>query len=248
MSALLGTAEWIESRPIVLQAANQQRRPSDQAERLALLMRDAQEGDRTAYSSLLKEILPILKRLVQRRLGFLPIMDREDIVQEIVLSLHAARATYDPKRPFMPWLMSIARNRMIDNARRNSRRLNNEVLVGEFPAHLADDNASEPASEYINAKVLQHAIAGLPPRQRWALTLLKFRAMSLGEASAVSGMSTGALKVSAHRAIKTLRGSLHSSYVAPPTANESMQGPSQFAAPRPARIRSADHQEAREHA
>jgi RNA polymerase sigma-70 factor (ECF subfamily) len=130
-------------------------------------------------------------------------MDREDIVQEILLSLHAARATYDPKRPFMPWLMSIAQNRMIDNARRSSRRLNNEVLVGEFPAHLADDNAGEPASEYINAKALQHAIAGLPPGQRSALELLKFRAMSLKEASVLSGMSIGALKVSLHRATKT---------------------------------------------
>jgi RNA polymerase sigma-70 factor (ECF subfamily) len=123
--------------------------------------------------------------------------------------LHAARATYDSKRPFMPWLMSIAQNRMIDNARRNSRRLNNEVLVDEIPAHLADDNAGDPASEYSNAKALHHAISGLPPRQRRTLALLKIRAMSLKDASASSGMSTGALKVSAHRAIKTLRGSLH---------------------------------------
>ena len=125
MSELLGTSERIESRPIVLQVATRpHQRQLDQAERLALLMRDAQDGDRAAYASLLKEILPILKRRVQSRLGFLPIMDREDIVQEILLSLHAARATYDPKRPFMPWLMSIAQNRMIDSARRNSRRLN----------------------------------------------------------------------------------------------------------------------------
>ena len=210
MTELLDTAERIQSRPMALQSATRQpQRPSDQAERLALLMRNAQDGDRAAYASLLKEILPILKRRVQSRLGFLPIMDREDIVQEILLSLHAARATYDPKRPFMPWLMSIAQNRMIDNARRNSRRLNNEVLVDEFPAHLADDNAGEPASECINAQSLHHAIAGLPPGQRSALELLKFREMSLKEASALSGMSVGALKVSAHRATKTLRRSLN---------------------------------------
>ena len=82
------------------------------------------------------------------------------------------------------------------------------VLVDEFPAHLADDNAGEPASECINAKALQHAIAGLPPGQRSALELLKFREMSLKQASALSGMSIGALKVSVHRATKTLRGSL----------------------------------------
>ena len=98
MSTLIGTEERIQSRPIVFQSATRQpQRPSDQAERLALLMRNAQDGDRAAYASLLKEILPVLKRRVQSRLGFLPIMDREDIVQEILLSLHAARATYDPK-------------------------------------------------------------------------------------------------------------------------------------------------------
>ena len=210
MTELLDTAERIQSRPMALQSATRQpQRPSDQAERLALLMRNAQDGDRAAYASLLKEILPILKRRVQSRLGFLPIMDREDIVQEILLSLHAARATYDPKRPFMPWLMSIAQNRMIDNARRNSRRLNNEVLVDEFPAHLADDNAGEPASECINAKALQHAISGLPRGQRQALELIKFREPSLKEASALTGMSVGALKVSVHRATKTLRRSLN---------------------------------------
>ena len=210
MTELLDTAERIQSRPMALQSATRQpQRPSDQAERLALLMRNAQDGDRAAYASLLKEILPILKRRVQSQLGFLPIMDREDIVQEILLSLHAARATYDPKRPFMPWLMSIAQNRMIDNARRNSRRLNNEVLVDEFPAHLADDNAGEPASESINAKALQHAISGLPPGQRQALELIKFRETSLKEASALTGMSIGALKVSVHRATKTLRRSLN---------------------------------------
>ena len=210
MTALLDTVERAQSRPIVFQSVTRPpQRPSDQAERLALLMRDAQDGDRAAYASLLKEILPILKRRVQSRLGFLPIMDREDIVQEILLSLHAARATYDPKRPFMPWLMSIAQNRMIDNARRNSRRLNNEVLIDEFPAHLADDNAGEPASESINAKALQHAISGLPPGQRQALELIKFRETSLKEASALTGMSIGALKVSVHRATKTLRRSLN---------------------------------------
>jgi RNA polymerase sigma-70 factor (ECF subfamily) len=210
MTTLMGTQERIQSLPIVFQSARRKpQRPSDQAERLARLMRDAQNGDQTSYTLLLKEILPILKRLVQSRLGFLPVVDREDIVQEILLSLHAARATYDPKRPFMPWLRSIARNRMIDNARRNSRRLNNEVLVGEFPDHVADANAGEPASQYINAEALQQAIAGLPPGQRQALELLKFRTMSLKEASALSSLSTGALKVSVHRAIRTLRGSLN---------------------------------------
>jgi hypothetical protein len=79
MTALLDTVERIHSRPIVFQSVTRPpQRRSDQAERLALLMRDAQGGDQAAYTALLKEILPILKRRVQSRLGFLPFMDRED--------------------------------------------------------------------------------------------------------------------------------------------------------------------------
>ena len=72
---------------------------------LSSLMRKAQDGDQAAYAALLREVLPVLKRVVQARLGFLPVMDREDLVQDILMSLHAARATYDPERPFRPWLI-----------------------------------------------------------------------------------------------------------------------------------------------
>ena len=49
----------------------------------------------------------------------------------------------------------------------------------------------------------------LPPGQRQALELIKFRETSLKEASALTGISIGALKVSVHRATKTLRRSLN---------------------------------------
>jgi RNA polymerase sigma-70 factor, ECF subfamily len=48
----------------------------------------------------------------------------------------------------------------------------------------------------------------LPAGQRTAIELLKLRELSLKEAANVSGMSVSALKVAAHRAIKSLRGSL----------------------------------------
>lgn len=173
---------------------------------LAALMRSAQDGDRVAYAALLREVVPILKRVVQARLGFLPAMDREDLVQDILLSLHAARATYDPERAFIPWLLTIAHNRMVDQARRNSRRAANEVTVDEYPAHIADESAA--GSEFGDPEALRRAIKTLPRGQRSAIELLKLREMSLKEASQATGMSVSALKVSVHRAIKTLRASM----------------------------------------
>ena len=177
---------------------------------LSSLMRKAQDGDQAAYASLLREVLPILKRVVQAGLGFLPVMDREDLVQEILMSVHAARATYDPTRPFKPWLMTITHNRMVDQARRNSRRAANEMSVDEYPADVADAAAGAAADRYGDPEQLRRAIKVLPKGQRSALELLKLREMSLKEASQATGMSIGALKVSVHRAIKTLRVSLKS--------------------------------------
>jgi RNA polymerase sigma factor (sigma-70 family) len=175
---------------------------------LSSLMRKAQDGDKAAYASLLRELLPILKRVIQARVGFLPVMDREDLVQDILMSVHAARATYDPARPFKPWLMTIAHNRLVDQARRNSRRAVNEIAVDEYPTDAADTGSSAAADRYGDPEQLRAAIKVLPKGQRAAIELLKLREMSLKEASQATGMSISALKVSVHRAIKTLRTSL----------------------------------------
>jgi RNA polymerase sigma factor (sigma-70 family) len=183
-----------------------QRAASDR--RLASLMQSAQDGDRVAYAGLLRELVLLLQRLVRGRLGFLQPTDREDLVQDILLSLHAARATYDPRRPFMPWLMSIAHHRMGDRARRHARVWANEVLVDEFAESIFDEGSDLPDSEYGDPELVRQAVKGLPAGQRAAIELLKLRELSLKEAADLSGMSVGALKVAAHRAIKSLRGAL----------------------------------------
>ena len=72
----------------------------------------AQEGDKAAYEHLLADILPVLRSFARRRLG--DDVAAEDVVQEILLSMHRARRTYRPERPFEPWLFAIARNAVID--------------------------------------------------------------------------------------------------------------------------------------
>jgi RNA polymerase sigma-70 factor (ECF subfamily) len=48
-----------------------------------------------------------------------------------LLALHNVRATYDPARPFMPWLLAIAHNRFVDGARRYFRNGVREVPIDE---------------------------------------------------------------------------------------------------------------------
>ncbi|MBI3435878.1 MAG: sigma-70 family RNA polymerase sigma factor [Proteobacteria bacterium] len=169
-------------------------------------MRAAQDGDKAAYRELLREILPLLRRVLRARLRFLQPADIEDLVQDTLLSVHAVRATYDPARPFLPWLMAIARNRVADNARRFGRRVVNEAALKSWMVTFSAAETNMISESYGDPEAMHAAIQGLPRGQREAVELVKLREMSLRQASEVSGMSVAALKVSVHRAMKTLRG------------------------------------------
>ena len=180
----------------------------DQTERrLRGLMHAAQAGDAAAYAELLQAIAPLLRSAVRGRYRVLQAADVEDLVQDILVSLHAVRATYDPERPFLPWLFGIARNRIADAARRYARRNAHELVVGEVPETFSAEPANREDA-YRDPEALKLAIAALPPGQREALEMLKLRELSLKQASAMSGMSIAALKVAVHRAVKALRRAL----------------------------------------
>lgn len=165
-------------------------------------MARAQDGDQAAYRQLLNEITGYLRSLVARH--HRNPADVEDTVQDILMTVHAIRHTYDPGRPFGPWLVAIAHRRIIDRLRRQGRlRLRETPLEPEHETFAPREaNPSEIAGD---ERALRRAIDGLPESQRQAITLLKLKEMSLKEAEAVSGISIAALKVATHRAVKSLR-------------------------------------------
>jgi len=171
--------------------------------RLGTLMRAAQNGDTAAYSELLRHSVPIIVRVVNSRRHFG--LDTDDIVQDVMMSLHSVRHTYDPDRDFTPWLASIARHRLIDAQRRRSRIAKNETAVPEIPETFSGDQANWDVDGQGDPELLRRAIADLPAGQRQAVELLKLKELSLKEASAASGMSIAALKVAVHRGLKALR-------------------------------------------
>lgn len=175
-----------------------------ESERWARLMLAAQNGDRRSYAQLLREIIPVLHRVTRNRCPMVRPDQLEDVVQETLQSLHAARHTYDPARPFLPWLLAIARYRLADEQRKWVRSARRETEIGE-----GDETFYRvaPNSDYtgVDGERLRKAVAQLSPRQRTAVELLKLREMSLKEASAASGMSIAALKIAVHRAMKALR-------------------------------------------
>jgi RNA polymerase sigma-70 factor (ECF subfamily) len=126
-------------------------------------------------------------------------------VQDVLLTVHRVRHTYNPSRPFKPWLAAIARRRSIDLLRRRGRRSALEVSDDKAYETFADPQANRGVEVYAATEGLTEAISGLPQQQREAVELLKLRELSLAEASRLSGTSVAALKVNMHRAIKSLR-------------------------------------------
>ncbi len=174
-------------------------------EEWAALMVLAQGGDGAAYRKLLIGITPYLRAIASR--AHRNPSNAEDTVQDVLLTLHAVRHTYDESRPFKPWLAGIARHRIIDRLRALGRASAREVALEleheAFPAAETNPTGSFEAQD------LHAAIRALPPGQRQAVTLLKLHEKSLKEAAAISGMSVGALKVATHRGIAALRTLLH---------------------------------------
>lgn len=172
---------------------------------LGELMRAAQNGDGRAYRDLLRAITPRIRQVIRRQRGFAGRAEVEDLVQDVLLSVHAVRATYDPSRPFTPWLLAIVRNRLVDGARRYARIARREVLVDDIDVTFAELEANDDTVEEGEAAALREAVRALPEGQRQAIELLKLEELSLKEAAEVSGTTVGALKVATHRAMTALK-------------------------------------------
>jgi RNA polymerase sigma-70 factor (ECF subfamily) len=175
---------------------------------LAELMRTAQAGDKAAYQAVLRACVPIVAASA-RRTG-VPRDAVDDVVQDVLLTIHRALATYDPARPFLPWLRAIAVRRAIDALRSRGRRSAREVDDDIAYLNHADNRPDvfEEASRVGDAGRLRAAIATLPPRQREAIEIIGLREHSLEQASVATGSSKVALKVNFFRALKSLRARL----------------------------------------
>jgi RNA polymerase sigma-70 factor (ECF subfamily) len=182
-------------------------RESEEQE-LSILMRAAQRGDRTAYARLVRKIMPLMQRVLRIRYRFLQTADRDDLMQDVFLSLHRAMATYDSQREFVPWLMAIMRNKVVDRARRSARSSANEILVDDWDEIDAAEPSASHVEQYGDPEALRAAISRLSPRHRKAIELFKLRELTAKEAATVMGTTPGALRVSVHRAITSLRASL----------------------------------------
>ena len=164
----------------------------------------AQDGDQMAYSRLLKAIEPVIRGLVRRKI-YQDDALIEDVVQDVLLAVHRVRHTYDPSRPFLPWLSAIASARAIDALRARGRRQDWEVVDADAVSGHPDGSISEGQDRLAAHQQLDNLLRRLPNRQRRMVELVHLCEMSLSEAAAASSMTLAAVKSLLHRAFTTLR-------------------------------------------
>jgi len=171
-------------------------------ERWRVWMAAAQAGDKIVYEQLLRSLLPDLRLFIRGRVESSVV---EDVVQNVLLSIHRARHTYRSERPFGPWVRAVARNAVVDHYRvRAAQRMREVPFEGDEV--VVDDEVSEDGAEI--SPGLMRALEKLPPNQREAVELIQIEGLSTAEAAERAGTTLGALKVRAHRGYRALRAQL----------------------------------------
>lgn len=166
-------------------------------------MIETQRGDSAAYAELLTLLAATSRQYARNRLGDVPWLD--DVAQEVLLTVHKARATWDPRRPFAPWFYAILSHRMIDVLRKEKRVSTREVGVDVVPEVVTRPDTILDGTDSIDPEKLRSALESLPERQREVVSALKLRDESVKEVSERLGMSVSSVKVTAHRGYRALR-------------------------------------------
>jgi len=163
------------------------------SQRWRRLMIAAQGGESQAYERLLRELDAWLRRYYARRLSG---PAAEDARQDALLAIHATRHTYEPSRPFGPWVAAIARYKWIDSLR-DATRFEAVSLDDEIPME-------DHGEAVISAKVMNDLLSRLKPAQATVIRLVKLDGVSIEDASDATGQSAALVKVNIHRGLNKL--------------------------------------------
>ncbi|MGR3454632.1 sigma-70 family RNA polymerase sigma factor [Pseudooceanicola sp.] len=169
----------------------------DRNDRWGDLLRRANRGDRAAYAAFLTECAPVIRNIVRARAGGAD--EVEDVVQEVLLAVHAKRHTWREADPVTPWLYAIARYKTVDLHRR--RRGGAPVPIDDLAGSLPDDRAGDLTA----ARDLAGMLDRIDPRAAGIVRAVGLEGESAGEVGARLGMSEGAVRVAYHRAMQRLK-------------------------------------------
>jgi RNA polymerase sigma-70 factor (ECF subfamily) len=165
-------------------------------------------GDPDAFDSLLNRYQNRLYRYLVRLTG--NTAQAEDLFQQTWLKVMTGIHRYDERRPFEPWLFSIARHLAIDHLRKVAPESLDELseatgepriasLKADIPGHL------ERLLDRERRGLLERKLEELPAIYREAITLRFEEEMTFEEMAQVLKTPVSTVKSRVQRALSTLR-------------------------------------------
>ena len=120
----------------------------------------------------------------------------EEVVQDVFLQLWRHAGQYDSTRgPFLPWLLTLARNRALDHLRlKSERQRRREDLPAELPTIVAAPQFEKELDDKRRAERVRRLLGSLNPQQRSAIEMAYFEGMSHSEIAAALKEPLGTVK------------------------------------------------------
>ncbi|MBI5655196.1 sigma-70 family RNA polymerase sigma factor [Candidatus Uhrbacteria bacterium] len=129
----------------------------------------------------------------------------EDLTQDVFLKALQAFESYDPKISQTSWILTIARNHLINQLEKTRPSVNLEDVENILPDCT---DALERMACRADEKHLVEAIKQLPKDDATLVQLKYLEGWQYEEMAVILGKTAGTLRVQAHRALKCLRKAL----------------------------------------
>ncbi len=165
---------------------------------LAQKMREACSGNSAQYRSLLASITPMIRGIVNAKLSGMSEVDREDVLQEVLMAIHMKRDTWRQDQPIRPWIFAITRYKIIDLLRKKGRA--QTVDIDEFSDVLAADEVDPSAQMDLDSLVDK-----LKGKQAVVVKAIAFEGLSHSDVAERLGIKETAVRVNFHRGLEKLR-------------------------------------------
>jgi RNA polymerase sigma-70 factor (ECF subfamily) len=161
------------------------------------------DGDDGAFEVLYDEVAPRLYRYALRETRSRSAA--EDVVQQVMLQMHAARARFARGATVLPWAYAIARRLLLDAHRHAARWAYADEGVALAVATSGGIAADDALDQRRREAELERDLSSLPAKHRDAFAMVKLEGLSVADAAAVLGITEANVKVRVHRAAEALR-------------------------------------------
>jgi RNA polymerase sigma-70 factor, ECF subfamily len=175
--------------------------PVEQTDDAGLAIR-ASKGESAAFGLLYDKHVAAIYRYVYYRVR--DDAEAEDLTSDVFVRALKAMPRYEPRQAFLAWLYRIARNAVIDRARRGNRQVSFEDAL----EHPGADQIVEPDAELLahsDSATLRGALAKLTPLQQEVVVLRYLEGYSTLEIARIVGKREGTVRGIQFRAIGALR-------------------------------------------